>query len=100
MSPATKTPQESVAARKTPVERVSAARIRDAAKYIPLERLALSTQCGFASEAKGNSQPPAMQELVEQVVGVVADGLDRDREDARREVEGQRIQSQLAIGNP
>jgi 5-methyltetrahydropteroyltriglutamate--homocysteine methyltransferase len=30
------------------------ARIHDAARYIPLERLALSPQCGFASVAKGN----------------------------------------------
>jgi 5-methyltetrahydropteroyltriglutamate--homocysteine methyltransferase len=29
-------------------------RIREASRYIPLERLALSTQCGFASVAKGN----------------------------------------------
>ena len=28
-------------------------RIKEAAKYIPLERLAISTQCGFASVAKG-----------------------------------------------
>ena len=31
-----------------------ARRIDDAAKYIPLERLALSPQCGFASTAEGN----------------------------------------------
>jgi 5-methyltetrahydropteroyltriglutamate--homocysteine methyltransferase len=29
-------------------------RIDDAAKYLPLERLALSPQCGFASIAAGN----------------------------------------------
>jgi 5-methyltetrahydropteroyltriglutamate--homocysteine methyltransferase len=29
-------------------------RIREAAKYVPLERLALSTQCGFASAGAGN----------------------------------------------
>jgi 5-methyltetrahydropteroyltriglutamate--homocysteine methyltransferase len=29
-------------------------RIHDAARYIPLESLALSTQCGFASTAEGN----------------------------------------------
>jgi 5-methyltetrahydropteroyltriglutamate--homocysteine methyltransferase len=29
-------------------------RIHDAARYIPLENLALSTQCGFASTAEGN----------------------------------------------
>jgi 5-methyltetrahydropteroyltriglutamate--homocysteine methyltransferase len=35
------------------VEEVKA-RIEDAAHYIPLDRLALSPQCGFASVAKGN----------------------------------------------
>jgi 5-methyltetrahydropteroyltriglutamate--homocysteine methyltransferase len=30
-------------------------RIREASRYIPLERLALSPQCGFASVAKGNN---------------------------------------------
>ncbi|MEZ4524207.1 MAG: hypothetical protein R3A46_21625 [Thermomicrobiales bacterium] len=30
------------------------ARINEAAKYIPLDRLALSPQCGFASVASGN----------------------------------------------
>ena len=30
-------------------------RIKEASKFIPLERLAISTQCGFASVAKGNS---------------------------------------------
>jgi len=29
-------------------------RIHGAAKYVPLERLALSPQCGFASTAAGN----------------------------------------------
>ena len=31
------------------------ARIRDAAKYVPLERLALSPQCGFATSIGGNA---------------------------------------------
>ena len=30
------------------------ARIREAAKYVPLEQLCLSTQCGFASTEEGN----------------------------------------------
>jgi len=30
-------------------------RIKEATKFIPIERLAISTQCGFASVAKGNS---------------------------------------------
>ena len=29
-------------------------RIRDAGRYVPLERLALSPQCGFASSVIGN----------------------------------------------
>lgn len=33
-------------------------RIDEAARYVPLERLALSPQCGFASTAKGNSITP------------------------------------------
>lgn len=36
-------------------------RIEDAAKYIPVERLALSTQCGFASTEEGNLISPADQ---------------------------------------
>jgi 5-methyltetrahydropteroyltriglutamate--homocysteine methyltransferase len=37
-------------------------RILDASRYVPLERLALSTQCGFASVAKGNDISPDAQE--------------------------------------
>ncbi|HLF71678.1 MAG TPA: cobalamin-independent methionine synthase II family protein [Dehalococcoidia bacterium] len=37
-------------------------RIREAAKYVPLERLALSPQCGFASAGPGNPLTPAEQE--------------------------------------
>lgn len=40
--------------RKETVEELKI-RIKEAAKYIPLKRLALSTQCGFASVAEGNS---------------------------------------------
>jgi 5-methyltetrahydropteroyltriglutamate--homocysteine methyltransferase len=36
-------------------------RIEDAAAYIPLERLALSPQCGFASTMEGNLVSPADQ---------------------------------------
>jgi 5-methyltetrahydropteroyltriglutamate--homocysteine methyltransferase len=32
-----------------------AARIREAARYVPLERLALSPQCGFATSVLGNA---------------------------------------------
>ena len=38
------------------------ARIQEAAKYVPLDRLTLSTQCGFASVAKGNNIPFELQE--------------------------------------
>lgn len=31
------------------------ARIKEASQYIPLENLALSTQCGFASTEEGNN---------------------------------------------
>jgi 5-methyltetrahydropteroyltriglutamate--homocysteine methyltransferase len=37
-------------------------RIREASQYVPLERLSLSTQCGFASAGAGNPLTPAQQE--------------------------------------
>ncbi|MFQ5915349.1 MAG: methionine synthase [Nitrospinota bacterium] len=37
-------------------------RVREAQKFIPLERLALSPQCGFASTMEGNRITPADQE--------------------------------------
>lgn len=47
------------------------ARIADAAKYVPLENLAISTQCGFASTEEGNKITDADQwaklALVQQV---------------------------------
>jgi 5-methyltetrahydropteroyltriglutamate--homocysteine methyltransferase len=36
-------------------------RIEEAARYVPLERLALSPQCGFASTEKGNSITPDIE---------------------------------------
>jgi len=36
-------------------------RIEDASKYVPLERLALSSQCGFASTEEGNLLTPEQQ---------------------------------------
>jgi len=36
-------------------------RIHEAAKYVPLDRLCLSTQCGFASTEEGNVLTPAQQ---------------------------------------
>jgi 5-methyltetrahydropteroyltriglutamate--homocysteine methyltransferase len=38
------------------------ARIFEAQRFVPLDRLALSTQCGFASVAKGNDVTPEQQE--------------------------------------
>ncbi|MSR03503.1 MAG: methionine synthase [Gemmatimonadetes bacterium] len=48
------------------------ARIQEAAKYVPLERLTLSTQCGFASVAKGNNIPFELQERKLNLVARVA----------------------------
>jgi 5-methyltetrahydropteroyltriglutamate--homocysteine methyltransferase len=42
--------------------RALAARIREAARLVPLERLALSPQCGFASTFEGNLLSPQEQE--------------------------------------
>ncbi len=47
-------------------------RIREASRYIPLERLALSTQCGFASVAKGNDISAESQERKLRLVAEVA----------------------------
>jgi len=38
------------------------ARVEEAARLVPLERLALSPQCGFASTMEGNRITPAEQE--------------------------------------
>jgi len=49
-------------------------RIDEAAAHVPLERLALSTQCGFASNAEGNAiTPDAQRAKMELVVGVATD---------------------------
>jgi 5-methyltetrahydropteroyltriglutamate--homocysteine methyltransferase len=37
------------------------ARVREAAKYMPMDNLALSTQCGFASSGLGNPITPDEQ---------------------------------------
>jgi len=47
-------------------------RIDAAAKYVPLERLALSPQCGFASTMEGNRITPADQRAKLERVGEVA----------------------------
>ena len=48
------------------------ARIDEAAAYVPLERLALSTQCGFASVAKGNDLTFEQEERKLELVARVA----------------------------
>jgi len=37
-------------------------RLREAARHVPLERLAVSPQCGFASGEAGNPLTPEQQE--------------------------------------
>jgi 5-methyltetrahydropteroyltriglutamate--homocysteine methyltransferase len=49
-----------------------AARIDDAARHFPREQLALSTQCGFASEQSGNPISPDVQEAKLRLVADVA----------------------------
>jgi 5-methyltetrahydropteroyltriglutamate--homocysteine methyltransferase len=48
------------------------ARIDEAARYVPLERLALSPQCGFASTIAGNRITPEEQRLKLELVASVA----------------------------
>lgn len=47
-------------------------RIGEAARYAPMERLALSPQCGFASVETGNPIPPDMQEAKLRLVAELA----------------------------
>jgi 5-methyltetrahydropteroyltriglutamate--homocysteine methyltransferase len=47
-------------------------RIREAARQVPLERLALSPQCGFASGEAGNPLTPSQQEAKLRRVATVA----------------------------
>jgi 5-methyltetrahydropteroyltriglutamate--homocysteine methyltransferase len=47
-------------------------RIHEAARYVPLDRLSLSTQCGFASVAKGNDIPFGLQQRKLSLVARVA----------------------------
>ena len=51
------------------------ARIQQAARYVPLERLALSTQCGFASTMEGNRISHEQQKRKLELVGRVADSV-------------------------
>ncbi len=55
---------------ETPDELIG--RINDASRYVPLERLALSPQCGFASVATGNPIPWDIQEPKLRLVAEVA----------------------------
>jgi len=48
------------------------ARIQEASRYVPLERLALSPQCGFASTMEGNHISPEQQRQKLELVGTVA----------------------------
>jgi 5-methyltetrahydropteroyltriglutamate--homocysteine methyltransferase len=48
-------------------------RIEEATAYVPLERLAVSCQCGFASTARGNRITPDGQRAKLEVVGRVAE---------------------------
>jgi 5-methyltetrahydropteroyltriglutamate--homocysteine methyltransferase len=50
-------------------------RIEDASRYVGLERLALSTQCGFASVAKGNAISADVQEQKLRLVVQVAEAV-------------------------
>ena len=47
-------------------------RIEAATRYVPLERLALSPQCGFASTEAGNLLTPADQEAKLRLVAETA----------------------------
>jgi 5-methyltetrahydropteroyltriglutamate--homocysteine methyltransferase len=47
-------------------------RIADASRYVPLDRLALSPQCGFASTHEGNRLSPDDQRRKLELVGTVA----------------------------
>jgi 5-methyltetrahydropteroyltriglutamate--homocysteine methyltransferase len=64
-------------ARLEPIEELER-RIYDASRFIPLERLAISPQCGFSSSVVGNALTPADQErklrLVVQTAQRVWDG--------------------------
>lgn len=51
------------------------ARIEQAARYVPLERLALSPQCGFASTIEGNRISHEQEKRKLELVGRVADSV-------------------------
>lgn len=47
-------------------------RIREASRYLPLENLALSTQCGFSSSGAGNPLTPEQQRAKLELVSSIA----------------------------
>ena len=47
-------------------------RLREAARHVPLERLAVSPQCGFASGEAGNPLTPEQQEAKLRRVATIA----------------------------
>ena len=51
------------------------ARIAEAARVVPLERLAVSPQCGFASTAEGNRLSPDDQRQKLEIVAVTAQAV-------------------------
>src|SRR5258706_15281096 len=53
-------------------ERALKTRIEEASRYVPLERLALSPQCGFASTIEGNRISLEQQKRKLELVGHVA----------------------------
>jgi 5-methyltetrahydropteroyltriglutamate--homocysteine methyltransferase len=50
-------------------------RIEEACRYVPMERLALSTQCGFASTEEGNLLTPEQQAAKLRLVSETADDV-------------------------
>ena len=50
-------------------------RIEEAAQIVPLERLALSTQCGFASTWEGNRITPEVQRQKLELVASTAQAV-------------------------
>jgi 5-methyltetrahydropteroyltriglutamate--homocysteine methyltransferase len=51
------------------------ARIDEASRIVPLDRLALSPQCGFASTEEGNALSAAEQQKKLELVASVADDV-------------------------
>jgi methionine synthase II (cobalamin-independent) len=66
-----------VSSKKPQLEAISElrARIADAARVVPLERLALSPQCGFASTSEGNRLTSEDQRRKLELVGSVAHAI-------------------------